>query len=233
MTVAHLDTDRTDCTTHTFCTTTSTTTNNNNNTHWMKLCTALGWKVCCVSLHYNLDALEITQTEHTGRSETEFRGDSGCLHGRLLVSLLSPPNPVGQTCRARSWVSVTVMEIHQKASVPSCCMDRERERLRDWQRERVWTEHVNAAAERCDVRERERTITLKHWNDSSPWVIAWEAPPLPPSPSLMCGGMDPPSLSPGQSGMQASVSPPSRCLVPLPPPVSRSGARFVCSAYRH
>lgn len=26
----------------------------------MKLCTDLGWQVCCVSLHYNLDALEVT-----------------------------------------------------------------------------------------------------------------------------------------------------------------------------
>lgn len=31
----------------------------------MKLCTALGWKVCYVSLLYNLDALEITHAEHT------------------------------------------------------------------------------------------------------------------------------------------------------------------------
>lgn len=59
---------------------------------------------------------------------------------------------------------MTVMAVlHQKASVPawpSCCMDRER----------VLTKHVNAEAERYDVRER--TITLKHWNDSSPCVTA-------------------------------------------------------------
>ena len=61
---------------------------------------------------------------------------------------------------------MTVMaELHQKACVPawpSCCMDRERER--------ELTKDVNAAVERCDVRER--TITLKHWNDSSPCVTA-------------------------------------------------------------
>ena len=108
----------------------------------------------------------------------------------------SPPNPVGQTCRAWSWVSVSVMaELHQKASVaawPSCCMDRER----------VSTVHVNAAAERCDVREA--AVTLKHWNDSSPCVTAWEAPPPPPPHSLppVCGGM-----APEQSGMQASARP--------------------------
>lgn len=54
-------------------------------------------------------------------------------------------------------------ELHQKASVPawpSCCMDRER----------VSTVHVNAAAERCDVREA--AVILKHWNDSSPCVTA-------------------------------------------------------------
>lgn len=32
----------------------------------MKLCTALGWKVCCVSLHDNLDALEVTHRTHSG-----------------------------------------------------------------------------------------------------------------------------------------------------------------------
>lgn len=46
----------------------------------MKLCTALGWKGCRVSLHYNLDALEITHRTH-GRSETEFRGDADSVHG--------------------------------------------------------------------------------------------------------------------------------------------------------
>lgn len=39
----------------------------------MKLCTALGWKGCHVSLHYNLDALEITHAEHTADKKTEFR----------------------------------------------------------------------------------------------------------------------------------------------------------------
>lgn len=47
-------------------------------------------------------------------------------------------------------------------------MDRKRARKRE--SERVSTKHVNAAAERCDVRER--TITLKHWNDSRSSVIA-------------------------------------------------------------
>ena len=50
----------------------------------MKLCTALGWKVCRVSLQYNLDALEITHAKHTA----EFRGDAGgadSLHRRPTV----------------------------------------------------------------------------------------------------------------------------------------------------
>ena len=51
---------------------------------------------------------------------------------------------------------MTVMvELHQKASVPawpSCCMDRER----------VLTRHVDAAAERCDVkREDDHTEALE------------------------------------------------------------------------
>ena len=97
------------------------------------------------------------------------------------------------------------------------------------ERDEVLTKHVNAAAERCDVRER--TTTLKHWNDSKPCVTARE----PPTPPALCVV----AWSPEQSGMQASArprpvsQPPSRRLVPLPPPVSRSGAHFVCSAYMH
>lgn len=51
----------------------------------MKLCTALGWKVCRVSLHYNLDALGVTHQTHSrskkkddpNEKKTEFRGDAG------------------------------------------------------------------------------------------------------------------------------------------------------------
>lgn len=101
----------------------------------MKLCAALGWKVCCVSLHYNPNALEITHQTHS-RYKTEFRGDAGwadSIHRQLTVQEASglptsPPNPVEQTCRSWSWVSVTGMAVlHLKACVPawpSCCMDR-------------------------------------------------------------------------------------------------------------
>lgn len=46
----------------------------------------------------------------------------------------------------------------------------QKESEKERESERVLTKHVNAAAERCDVRER--TITLKHWNDSRSSVIA-------------------------------------------------------------
>lgn len=56
-------------------------------------------------------------------------------------------------------------------------------------------ESVDAAAERCDVRER--TITLKHWNDSSPRVTS---PPTPPPVCVV-------AWFPEHCGMQASARP--------------------------
>lgn len=50
---------------------------------------------------------------------------------------------------------------------------------------------------------RERTITLKHWNDSSPCVVGWEAHPHPTS--HVCGGM-----APEQSSMQVNEAPVSQ-----------------------
>lgn len=192
----------------------------------MKLCTALGWKVCCVSLHYNLDAIEVTHRTHS-RSKTEFRGDAGWGDSPIGDLLSSKP-------LVPSFPLQTLLDRHAELVMSQCdchglCYTRRRVRLPGppavWT-ERVLTTHVNAAAERWDVRER--TITLKHWNDSSPcYSMISRRPP----PKVWWHG---PRAERHASISEAPVSqPPSRCLAPLPPPVSRSGARFVCSAYRH
>lgn len=91
--VAHLDTDRTGYGTDSKTTATLHTL--------MKLCTALGWKVCHVSLHYNLDALEVThntqqikKTKKTKQSLEEMQAEqTASIVGRLFRKPLVPSFP--------------------------------------------------------------------------------------------------------------------------------------------
>lgn len=79
-------------------------------------------------------------------------------------------------------------------------------------------------------REDDHTEALE-WQQ--PLCYSMRSAPLIPS-HLPCVWWHGPRAERHASINEAPVSqPPSRCLVPLPPPVSRSGAHFVCSAYRH
>lgn len=87
-------------------------------------------------------------------------------------------------------------------------------------------------------RDNDHTEALE-WQQ--PCVIAWEPPPPPYThthththPHLpVCGGMVPRAEQHACVSEAPVSQPPSRSSVPLPPPVSRSGAHFVCSAYTH
>lgn len=140
----------------------------------MKLCTALGWKVCHVSLHYNLDALEVThntqqikKTKKTKQSLEEMQAEqTASIVGRLFRKPLVPSFP-SKPC----WIDMQTFVMSQcdcNGCTPLAPL------LYGWERKRerlcvcvcVSRKHVNAAAVWCDVRET--TTTLKHWNDSNP-----------------------------------------------------------------
>lgn len=67
----------------------------------MKLCTALGWKGCCVSRHYNLDALGITHRTHTAdqkQSLEEMQAEQTASIGDLLSSKPLVPSFPSKPC---------------------------------------------------------------------------------------------------------------------------------------
>lgn len=141
----------------------------------MKLCTALGWKVCRVSLHYNLDALEVTHRTHSRSKKQKKQKQSleemqaeqtASIVGRLFRKPLVPSFP-SKPCRIDMQTFV-MSQCGCNGCTPQAPL------LYGWKRERVCVcvlrKHVNAAAVWCDVRET--TTTLKHWNDSKPCVTA-------------------------------------------------------------
>lgn len=130
----------------------------------LKLCAALGWKVCCVSLHYNPNALGITHQTHS-RYKTEFRGDAGwadSVHRQPTVQEAS-----GSLLPLQTLLNRHADVGHESVWLEWPCSTWRHVCLRDLPA--VWTErvcvceskkHVNVAAERCDVGETRITLKL-------------------------------------------------------------------------